>query len=165
MKPVLLITALLLSIQLAGQTARADVGPVTGLPMPRFVSLKASEANVRRGPSKTHRIDWIFKRRDMPLRVIAEHGHWRRVEDRDGVGGWLHYSLISGVRTVIIDEDAVELRRKPMTDAPVAAMLERGVVARLNECTTDWCSMRADGYRGWAPKSSFWGVERAEIID
>jgi SH3-like domain-containing protein len=165
MKSVLLITALLLSALLASQTAHSDVGPVTGLPMPRFVSLKASEANVRRGPSKTHRIDWIFKRRDMPLRVIAEHGHWRRVEDPDGVGGWLHYSLISGVRTVIIDEDIVELRRKPVADAPVAAMLERGVVARLNKCTTEWCLMRADGYRGWAPKSSFWGVDRKEIID
>jgi SH3-like domain-containing protein len=165
MKSVLLITALLLYVQLAAQTAHADVGPITGLPMPRFVSLKASEANVRRGPSKTHRIDWIFKRRDMPLRVIAEHGHWRRVEDPDGVGGWLHYSLISGVRTVIIDEDIVELRRKPVADAPVAAMLERGVVARLNECTIEWCLMRAGGYRGWAPKSSFWGVDRKEIID
>jgi SH3-like domain-containing protein len=101
----------------------------------------------------------------MPLRVIAEHGHWRRVEDRDGVGGWLHYSLISGVRTVIIDEDTIELRRKPVANAPVAAMLERDVVARLNECNPEWCSMRAGGYRGWALKSSFWGVEQTEIID
>jgi SH3-like domain-containing protein len=70
--------------------AAGERGPVTGLPLPRYVSLKASEANVRRGPSLTHRIDWVFKRRDMPLRITAEFGHWRRVEDRDGAGGWVH---------------------------------------------------------------------------
>ena len=67
------------------------LGPETNLPMPRYVSLKASEANVRRGPSLTHRIDWVFKRRDMPLQVVAEYGHWRRVIDRDGQGGSDHH--------------------------------------------------------------------------
>ncbi|MEL6566070.1 MAG: SH3 domain-containing protein, partial [Pseudomonadota bacterium] len=67
--------------------AARDTGPVTNLPLPRYVSLKAVEGNVRRGPSLTHRIDWVFQRRDMPLRITAEHGHWRRVEDRDGMGG------------------------------------------------------------------------------
>ncbi|HCT32088.1 MAG TPA: aspartyl-trna synthetase, partial [Sulfitobacter sp.] len=76
-----------------------EVGQVTNLPVPRFVSMKASEGNVRRGPSLTHRIDWVFKHRDLPLRITAEHGHWRRVEDRDGMGGWVHYSLLSGTRT------------------------------------------------------------------
>ena len=71
---------------------QSALGPETNLPMPRFVSLKASEANVRRGPSLTHRIDWVFKRRDMPLQVVAEYGHWRRVIDRDGQGGWVHYT-------------------------------------------------------------------------
>ena len=74
---------------LAGSTgalARDARGPVTNLPLPRFVSMKASEANVRRGPSLTHRIDWVFKRRGMPLEVTAEFGHWRRVRDHDNAG-------------------------------------------------------------------------------
>ena len=75
----------------------ATSGPVTNLPLPRFVSLKASEANVRRGPSLDHRIDWVFRHRDMPLRVTAEFGHWRRVEDNEGQGGWIYYTLLSGV--------------------------------------------------------------------
>ena len=79
---------------------RAKVGPVTHLPIPRFVSLKASEGNVRRGPSLTHRIDWILKLRNMPLQVVAEHGHWRKVLDFEGAGGWIHYSLLSGARTL-----------------------------------------------------------------
>ena len=66
----------------------ADLGPVTNLPMPRFVSMKASEGNVRRGPSLSHRIDWVYKRRNMPLMIVGEYGHWRQVRDRDGVGGW-----------------------------------------------------------------------------
>ncbi|MEM1352796.1 MAG: SH3 domain-containing protein, partial [Pseudomonadota bacterium] len=79
----------------AAEKEGAARGPVTNLPLPRYVSMKATEANIRRGPSLTHRIDWVFKLRDMPLRVTAEHGHWRRVEDPDGQGGWIHYSLIS----------------------------------------------------------------------
>ena len=74
----------------AGVQEPARLGPVTNLPMPRYVSMKASEGNVRRGPSLTHRIDWVFKRRDMPLQITAEHGHWRRVQDRDGAGALVH---------------------------------------------------------------------------
>ena len=79
-------------------------GPVTNLPLPRYVSLKGSEGNARRGPSLSHRIDWVFRHAGMPLRVVAEFGHWRRVEDKDGAGGWVHYALLSGVRTAIVQE-------------------------------------------------------------
>lgn len=140
-------------------------GQVTNLPLPRFVSMKAAEGNVRRGPSLTHRIDWVFKRRDMPLRITAEHGHWRRVEDRDGIGGWVHYSLLSGVRTVLIEKDMLALHARPDPDAPVVAALELGVVARLGKCEKEWCELRSGGYKGWAPKARFWGVKAGEIRD
>ena len=67
--------------------------------------MKAAEGNVRRGPSLTHRIDWVFKRRGMPLQITAEYGNWRKVQDRDGAGGWVHYALLSGVRTVLIESE------------------------------------------------------------
>ncbi len=140
-------------------------GPVTNLPLPRFVSLKASEANIRRGPSTTHRIDWIFKRRDMPLEITAEHGHWRRVRDRDGAGGWIHYTLLSGVRTVLVEEDMLDLHARPNADSPVVARMEQSVVARINECNPDWCEIRSGGYDGWAPKTALWGVRADEILD
>ena len=133
-------------------------GPVTNLPLPRFVSMKASEGNVRRGPSLTHKIDWVFKRRDMPLQVTAEHGHWRRVQDRDGAGGWIHYALLSGVRTVIVEQDMLRLHSQPDPATPNVAILELGVIARLGECRPEWCRVSAGGYRGWAPKSALWGV-------
>lgn len=153
------------AISAASLASASDRGQVTNLPLPRFVSLKAAEGNVRRGPSLTHRIDWVFKQRDMPLRVTAEHGHWRRVEDRDGMGGWVHYSLLSGVRTVIIEKDMLTLHRQPKAQAPIVAALEVGVIARLGSCEEEWCKLNAGGFRGWAPKSRLWGVEAIEIRD
>ncbi|MEM9551939.1 MAG: SH3 domain-containing protein [Pseudomonadota bacterium] len=150
------------------QSTSPDVvarGAVTNLPLPRFVSMKASEGNVRRGPSLSHRIDWVFKRRDMPLQITAEHGHWRRVEDRDGAGGWVHYALLSGVRTVIVEQDMVVLYYRPDQSSPEVAAVEAGVVARLGTCKPDWCRITAGGYRGWVPKTAVWGVAPSEIRD
>ncbi len=140
-------------------------GPITKLPLPRYVSMKANEANVRRGPSLTHRIDWVFKREDMPLEITAEHGHWRRVRDRDGMGGWVHYSLLSGVRTAIIEKDMLDILAQPSQNALVVARLEIGVIARIEECRADWCKLQADGYKGWAPKQHLWGVKPAELLE
>ncbi|WP_106205249.1 SH3 domain-containing protein [Aliiruegeria haliotis] len=156
---------LCLASLIAGDSAaqQVDRGPVTNLPLPRYVSLKAAEGNARRGPSLSHRIDWIYKRRSLPLQVTAEFGHWRRVRDRDGAGGWVHYSLLSGVRTVLIEKDMAQLRSKPSEDAPVVAQAEAGVVARLGECTQSWCRVTAGGERGWIPKASIWGVDPGEV--
>lgn len=143
--------------------AEQSRGPVTNLPMPRFVSLKAAEGNVRRGPSLSHRIDWVFTRRNMPLEITGEYGHWRRVRDREGVGGWMHYSLLSGARTVIVAEDMTPLLMKPEGAAPATAHAEAGVIARLGDCTQDWCRISADGHRGWTPKSALWGVGAEEV--
>ncbi|MFK7939830.1 MAG: SH3 domain-containing protein [Roseovarius sp.] len=142
-----------------------DRGSVTNLPLPRFVSMKASEGNVRRGPSLTHQIDWVFKRKDVPLVITAEHGHWRRVQDRDGAGGWVHYSLLSGTRTAIVEKDMLELLSKPDQKSMAVARLELGVIARIEECRDAWCRMNADGYKGWAPKTALWGIGEDEIID
>ncbi len=160
-----LLRLVVLVVTIGAPVGARDTGPVTNLPLPRFVSLKAAEGNVRRGPSLTHRIDWVFKRRDMPLRITAEHGHWRRVEDRDGLGGWVHYSLLSGTRTVIVEQDMLTLHARPDPTAPAAAALEAGVIARLGKCGPEWCRVSSGGYRGWAPKSRLWGVEAGEIRD
>jgi SH3-like domain-containing protein len=139
------------------------VGPETNLPLPRFVSLKTNEGNVRRGPSLSHRIDWVFVREDMPLQITAEYGHWRRVIDREGLGGWVHYSLLSGTRTVIVDQDMLPLLNRPQEGATENARLEQGVIAFLDECSLDWCQIHAGGFAGWVRKTSVWGVEADEI--
>ena len=155
------------ALVVAAQMAWCDGvrGKETNLPLPRFVSLKASEGNVRRGPSLSHRIDWVFTRRDMPLRIVAEHGHWRRVQDRDGQGGWVHYSLLSGVRTVIVESDLTPMMVKPDPTAQINAYAEAGVVARLGECSIEWCRVSADGRRGWVEKTALWGVTPDELRD
>lgn len=140
-------------------------GCVTNLPLPRFVSLKGDEGNARRGPGLTHRIDWVFTRPGMPLMITAEHDNWRRVEDRDGAGGWVHYSLLSGVRSVIVTLDMAEFRDQPDAAAQVVAQAEMGVIGRILECDADWCRISADGEKGWVAKASLWGVESGEIVD
>ncbi|WP_441861834.1 SH3 domain-containing protein [Phaeovulum sp. W22_SRMD_FR3] len=144
---------------------RSGKGPVTNLPLPRFVSLKGSEGNARRGPSLSHRIDWVFRHPGMPLRITAEFGHWRRVEDRDGAGGWVHYSLLSGVRTVIIQDDMTELRARPDEKSGVKALAEAGAIAKLGDCLRDWCEVSADSEEGWVPKAKLWGVDPDELRD
>ncbi len=152
-------------ISVMASAAWAERGPVTNLPMPRFVSLKASEGNVRRGPSLSHRIDWVFKHRNMPLQIVAEHGHWRRVVDQDGAGGWVHYTLLSGVRTVRITEDMVPLHHLADASSPVNAYSEAGVIARLGKCNEDWCRVTVDRSKGWVPRDVLWGLMPGEVRD
>jgi SH3-like domain-containing protein len=140
-------------------------GAVTNLPIPRFVSLKGNEGNARRGPSLTHRIDWVFTTPGMPLRVTAEHENWRRVEDAEGLGGWVHYALLSGVRSAILTADLADFRMQPDPASAVRFQAERGVIGRLLACTPDWCRMNVQGERGWVEKSALWGVIPGEILE
>ena len=154
MRPALLIGALVIAAQ--GALAQ-DVGRETGFPIPRFVSLKSQEANIRRGPGFDHRIDWVFQRRGMPLRVVAEYDVWRKVEDIDGEGGWIHATLLSGVRTVIVTEN-VSLLDRPDPRGRAVAQVEPQVVAQLEGCEGDWCAVNVGDVQGWAVRDVFWGV-------
>ena len=140
-------------------------GAVTNLPIPRFVSLKGNEGNARRGPSLTHRIDWVFTTSGMPLKVTAEHENWRRVEDAEGMGGWVHYALLSGVRSALVTADMAEFRTKPTRSAGVAFQAERGVTGRHLECDPDWCRMNIQGEKGWIEKTALWGVIPGEVLE
>lgn len=140
-------------------------GSVTNLPLPRFVSLKTNEGNARRGPGLTHRIDWVFSRAGMPLRVIAEYENWRRIEDTEGAGGWVHYSLLSGTRTVVVTAELLDLRASPLHDGSVILRAEAGVIARLLECRPDWCRVSLNGEKGWVLKSAVWGVNPDESFE
>lgn len=154
--------ALMASSTAAQEEAR---GAVTNLPLPRYVSLKTSEGNARRGPGLTHRIDWVFNRAGMPLRLTAEYENWRRIEDAEGVGGWVHYSLLSGTRSALVTDAVLDLRSNPQPDATVVLRAEAGVIARILECQPDWCRLSLDGEKGWALKTAFWGVDAEERFD
>lgn len=146
-------------------SAGTTLGPVTKQPLPRYVSLKATEGNARRGPGLTHRIDWVFTTKGTPLRVVAEYENWRKVEDFEGFGGWVHFSLLSVSRSVMVMQDMAPFHKLPDTNSPVSFVAERGVLGRLLECHVDWCRVHADGQRGWAPKTVIWGVDPQEVLD
>lgn len=147
----------------AGELPRR--GPETGLPIPRFVSLKSDQVNARRGPSLSHRVDWVFVRRGLPVEVVAEHGNWRKVRDQDGASGWVHHSLIRGARSVIVTAAEAPLLSEPAANARTVAMAERGVLAWVQECGPAWCEIEADGHEGWTRKTALWGVKADELID
>lgn len=144
----------------------AGEGPVTGFPLPRYVSLKSDKTFVRRGPSDDHRIDWEFLRKGMPVRVVAEHGPWRRVQDLDDVTGWVHSIMLSGRRTAVVTaQEGAFLLARPELGADRRAELRAGVVLDLDECEPVWCRAEVDGHDGWIPKADIWGVDSAETFD
>jgi SH3-like domain-containing protein len=147
--------------------ARTDdrVGSVTNLPLPRYVSLRSNEINVRRGPGLDYRKDWVFRREGLPVKIVEEYGGWRRIVDKDDAGGWVYHAMLTGRRTVLILEDGIVLRDEPTDAAPANAQAEQGVVAHLESCRPDWCLIEADGYEGWVRKSSVWGVDPGEVVE
>ena len=162
---LLLIFVSVLIIPLSGFTLESQKGQVTNLPIPRYVSLKVKEANARRGPSLSHKIDWIYKRQNMPLEIYAEYENWRRVRDFEGLGGWVHYTLLSGIRYVLIKNELLEIRLLPSSDAQVIAKIPQHNIATLDKCNKDWCRIIDDGYKGWVPKNGIWGVYENELKD
>ncbi|MEM9716559.1 MAG: SH3 domain-containing protein [Pseudomonadota bacterium] len=161
----LVLAGLALCLMNTPSSAKDALGDVTNLPIPRYVSMKAEKGNVRRGPSLTHRIDWIYQHKGMPLRITAEYGHWRRVEDQDGEGGWMHYSLLSGLRTVVVEQDDIMLRTQPDETAIGKVKAAEGAILRLGDCEPDWCYVSSGRHKGWLPKAALWGVSPGEIRD
>lgn len=143
----------------------ATRGAVTNLPLPRFVTLKSGDGNARRGPGLTHRIDWVFVKSGMPLLLTAEYENWRRVEDAEGFGGWVHYSLLSGTRSVLVAQDMAEFHYNADVLSDVTFQAERGVIGKLLECSIDWCRINTNGEKGWVQKTALWGVNPDEILE
>jgi len=161
----LVIFASVLLNPLFGFTQEPQKGQVTNLPIPRYVSLKVNEANARRGPSLSHRIDWIYKRQNMPLEVYAEYENWRRVRDFEGLGGWVHYTLLSGKRYVLVKSELLEMRLLPSIESQVIARVPQFNIANLDKCNLEWCRIIDDGYKGWVSKNGIWGVYTNELKD
>ena len=143
-----------------------EKGRETGLATPRFVSLKANEANLRKGPGTRYPIEWVFKRKALPVEVLEEFGHWRRIRTSDGTNGWLHKQMLSGSRHALItDQQHVTLRANPEDNAPPALKLESGVVASIEECEQAWCLIQIGEHEGWLEKSKFYGAYAKELYN
>jgi SH3-like domain-containing protein len=141
-----------------------NLGNETKLPLPRFVSLRSNEVNLRTGPGTTYPVDWVFVRRGLPVEIIAEFDVWRKIRDWQGTVGWVHQSMLDGRRMARISAAERELRSEPAEDASVVVRLAAGVIGRLLECEAAWCKIDAEGYRGWLKRDEFWGTYPDEKV-
>lgn len=159
---VLLLALAAAPLCAAAQTA---VGTETQLPLPRFVSLRSNEINLRTGPGVNYPVEWVYRRRGMPVEVVAEFDSWRKVRDWQGTVGWVHQSMLDGRRGALIIGGERILRREPAAGAAGVARLEPGVIARLKECGSEWCLLESDSYDGWLKRDEFWGVYPGESLE
>jgi SH3-like domain-containing protein len=137
----------------------------SGLPIPRFASLRSDEVNVRTGPGTRYPVDWVFKRKGMPVEIVAEYENWRKIRDWQGASGWVHQSLLTGKRSFIIPGKPANLHKTPATSAPVVAKLEPEVMGEIRSCAGDWCRVRVPSISGWIERKRLWGVYKSEPIN
>ena len=163
---MLVIRCFLVFLLLGQSSAVATTASNSGLPIPRFVSLKNDETNIRTGPGTRYPIQWVYRRAAMPVEVIEEFDLWRKVRDAEGTTGWVHKSMVVGSRTVMIKGKEphivrldADLKSKPILKA------EPSVIASLLECQQNWCRIQVSGRKGWIEKQYIWGAYKDEIFD
>jgi SH3-like domain-containing protein len=149
----------------AGAPASPSIGGETGLKLPRFASLASDSVNVRTGPGQRYPVSWQYRRRGLPIEVLAEYELWRKIRDRDGGEGWVHKSLLSGRRTALIQGGVVEVLHQPSHDSTVRARAEPGVQVRVLTCEDTWCRIELAGNRGFVPRANLWGIYRNETLE
>ena len=150
----------------AGEVAN---GSASGLPLPRFVSLKSDRVNVRGGPTKDHDVTWVYTRAGLPVEITAEFENWRRIRDWEGAEGWVYHSLLSGRRTALVSpkakDDLIPVCEKPDPESAVVAKLQGGVSGMVKRCTGNWCRVTGQGFDGWVEQDRLWGVYPEEKVD
>ena len=146
-----------------------QTGSVSGLPVPRYVSLKSDRVNLREGPSKEHRTIWVFQRAGLPVEITAEFEIWRKIRDSEGAEGWVLHSLLSGRRTALVTpwKKANEsiLYSKASSGSPPAAKLQSNVIANVRGCDGTWCHVSGAGFDGYIEQTDLWGVYPNERIE
>ncbi len=151
----------------------ADDEPVTdqrakgasGHPLPRFVSLRASEVNMRRGPGRHYPVIWQYRHAGLPVQIIDEYKDWRLVRDPEGDEGWILRALLTSRRSAIVKPatETVMLYNRPEQEGRVLAYLQTGAVVKLRECRPQWCEINAQGFSGWVESTQLWGTDGHDI--
>src|SRR5271169_4245253 len=167
---VVVLAGCMLGVSAITASSAKDAAPTTsGLPVPRYVSLKSDHVNVRAGPTKDNDVAWIYTRSGLPVEITAEFENWRRVRDSEGAEGWVYHSLLSGRRTAVITmktkDDLASLYDRADPNSAVAARLQAGVVAQVKKCTAGWCHIIGNGFDGWIEQQRLWGVYADEKVD
>lgn len=166
----LIITFSLLFSSFPAFAIEKTIGP-SGESVPRYASLKADLVNVRRGPGRTHKILWVFKKLGLPVKIVSEYEQWREIEDQAGAKGWVFYSLLSRRRTglTLNPEDSgleyFSLYKKDSTKSDAAAKIGKGVIVHILSCTGEWCHVAVNKkIKGWIPQKQLWGIFPREPI-
>jgi SH3-like domain-containing protein len=135
--------------------------------LPRFASLRSDDVNMRAGPGTRYRIDWVYKRRDLPVEIEREFDVWRWVRDPEGTRGWVHQATLMGRRNFIVQQAAATLRSEASDTASAVAILESGVIGRIRSCeaSSEWCNVQAGNYRGYLRRQQFWGLLPNEAVN
>lgn len=160
MKPAVFL-AFLLALSVAAP-ARAQ----TGLPLPRFASLRRDQVNLRTGPGMRYPVEWVYVRKDLPVEIVSEFEHWRKIRDFDGTQGWVHRHMLSGRRAVRAVANG-ELKRAASEDSLPLARYEKGVIGKIERCPENMAMCQVDfgGFQGWTRKDNLWGVYAKESIE
>lgn len=138
----------------------------SGQPIPRFVSLKSDTSNVRVGPGTRYPIRWVYEKAGLPVEVVEEFSHWRKIRDHEGEAGWVHKALLSGRRTAQILHETQNLLAKPEDNAPALIRAEKGVLVELRQCTKQgWCKVLINERNAWIRKAQLWGVYADEVFE
>src|SRR3978361_1741380 len=152
-----------------GFSAKETAGSSSGLPVPRYVSLKSDHVNVRAGPTKDNDVAWVYTRSGLPVEITAEFENWRRVRDSEGAEGWVYHSLLSGRRTAVVTmktkDDLAPLYDRADPGSAVAARLQAGVVAQVKKCSSGWGRVIGSGFDGWIEQQRLWGVYADEKVE
>jgi SH3-like domain-containing protein len=166
---VVLAVCLLGALSETASSAKDSALSASGLPVPRYVSLKSDHVNVRAGPTKDNDVAWVFTRSGLPVEITAEFENWRRVRDSEGAEGWVYHSLLSGRRTAVITmkskDDFASLHESADAASAVTARLQAGVVAQVKRCVAGWCHVAGNGFDGWIEQQRLWGVYADEKVD
>jgi len=162
MRALLAAAALAAGLGTGDARAAADRPTPSGLPVPRYVSLKFDKVNARSGPGDDHRLLWVYRVRGLPVQVVAETAEWRRICDPEGALVWVHRRTTDGRRmTMNTHADPWPLRRRPKLESRVVAYLNARALATLIRCEDDWCRVRAGDVTGWVPQGELWGTSEA----
>jgi SH3-like domain-containing protein len=162
-------TAVIAAVTIAHAAGDGAAGTASGLPVPRYVSLKPDKVNVRGGPTRTHDITWQYTRAGLPVEITAESDNWRRIRDWEGAEGWVYHSMLSGRRTAVVTakdkDELVPLYAKADAAATVIARLQSGVLGAVKQCTGSWCRIVGAGFDGWIAQERVWGVYPNEKVE
>jgi len=137
----------------------------SGLPVPRYVTLKSDEVNLRAGPGLEYPVLWQYRVPKLPVRVDAEFGIWRKIVDHDGTAGWMHGSLLSLSRMALVKIDMAKIHVSPDPSSTVIALAERNALMELQSCPKSWCRVKAKNVRGWIKRQTIWGLLETESLD